>query len=66
MCRYEKDPNEFSLSLIEKAFLKLYGGAEKSIDNNPSIDIHSLTNWIPETVQFDDVSNKENLWTRLI
>lgn len=25
-----------------------------------------LTGWIPETVSFDDVSNKENLWTRLV
>jgi hypothetical protein len=25
-----------------------------------------LTNWIPETVFFDDLSNKESLWTRLL
>ena len=24
-----------------------------------------LTNWIPETVFFDDLSNKESLWSRL-
>ena len=28
--------------------------------------MHYLTNWIPETVHFDDVSNKENLWHRLL
>lgn len=66
MCYYEKDLSEFSLSLVEKAYLKVYGGSDKTVDYNPSIDIHFLTNWIPETVHFDDVSNKDNLWTRLI
>lgn len=28
--------------------------------------MHFLTNWIPETVHFEDVSNKENLWSRLL
>lgn len=46
--------------------MKLYAGCNKKVDNNPSINMHFLTNWIPETVFFDDVSNKENLWTRLI
>jgi calpain-7 len=66
MCHYEKDPSDFSLSLIEKAFIKVYGGYDKKVDQNPSIDIHFLTNWIPETVRFDDVNSKDNLWTRLI
>lgn len=26
MCNYELDTNEFSLSLLEKAYLKVYGG----------------------------------------
>ena len=26
MCNYELDSNEFSLSLLEKAYLKVYGG----------------------------------------
>jgi hypothetical protein len=26
LCYYEKDPNEFSLALLEKAFIKVYGG----------------------------------------
>ena len=64
MCYYERDASEFSLALIEKAYLKLYG--ENFTPQNPSIDIHYLTNWIPETVYFDDLSNKESLWTRLL
>jgi hypothetical protein len=51
---------------MEKAFIKIYGGKQSLIEANPSIDIHFLTNWIPETVHFDDVSNKDNLWTRLL
>ena len=26
MCHYEKDINEFSLALLEKAYVKVYGG----------------------------------------
>jgi len=66
MCFYEKDLSEYSLALLEKAYLKLYGQYLRGISLNPSIDIHYLTNWIPETVFFDDLSNKESLWTRLL
>ena len=66
MCHYERDLNEFSLAILEKAYLKVYGGQQEQVWPNPSIDIHFLTNWIPETVNFDDVSNKENLWSRLL
>jgi hypothetical protein len=66
MCRYEGDPNEFALALLEKAFMKLYGASHSLVDANPSIDMHFMTNWIPETVHTDDVSNKDNLWTRLL
>ena len=66
MCHYEKDAAEFSLSLLEKSFLKVYGGNDKQVDLSPAIDIHFLTNWIPETVFFEDVNSKENLWSRLV
>lgn len=36
------------------------------LPSNPSIDIHYLTGWIPETVNFEDLSNKESLWVRLV
>ena len=32
---------------------------------NPSIEVYHLTGWIPETVKFKDVPNKDNLWTRM-
>lgn len=65
MSYYEKDTNEFAVTLIEKAYMKLYGCELKQLPLNPSIDIHYMTNWIPETVYFDDLSNKESLWARL-
>lgn len=66
MSYYEKDQSEFSLSLLEKAYQKVYMGLDYKNCANPSIDMHLLTNWIPETVNFDDVSNKDNLWARLL
>jgi hypothetical protein len=33
---------------------------------SPSIDMHMLTNWIPDIVLFSDVSNKLSLWNRLV
>jgi len=36
MCRYERDKSEFSLALIEKAFLKLEG----NIEVEPSAQIY--------------------------
>ena len=46
--------------------MKLYGESYGLIESNPAIDIHMMTGWIPETVSFDDVNNKENLWVRLL
>mmetsp|Transcript_26313 Transcript_26313/g.25494 ORF Transcript_26313/g.25494 Transcript_26313/m.25494 type:complete len:91 (+) Transcript_26313:1758-2030(+) len=66
MCYYEKDRSEFSLSLLEKAFVKVYGANDSLNNYNPSVNIHFLTNWIPETVYFNDVSSQENLWVRLL
>ncbi len=45
--------------------MKLYGEAYNRIETNSSIEMAHLTGWIPETVKFGDVSNKENLWTRM-
>jgi hypothetical protein len=46
--------------------MKIYGESYGKVESNAAIDIHMMTNWIPETVSFDDVNNKENLWTRLL
>ncbi len=65
-CTYERDENEFALAMIEKAYMQLYQRAFFTLEPNASIDMHLFTSWIPETVHFDDVSNKENLWNRLV
>ena len=46
--------------------MKVYGESYGKVESNASVDIHMMTGWIPETVSFDDVSNKENLWARLL
>lgn len=46
--------------------MKVYGESYGKIESNPSIDVHMMTGWIPETVSFEDVSNKDNLWGRLL
>lgn len=57
--------DEFAASLFEKSLMKLYGGAYDIVENNASIEMHHFIGWIPETVRFADVSNKENLWARM-
>lgn len=64
MISYGGDKSEFGLALIEKAYMNLYRGSCVSV--NPSIEMAMILNWIPETVSFDDVSNKDNLWSRLL
>jgi hypothetical protein len=57
--------SEFAPQLLEKAIVRLYGCCCEKINLNPSIEMHHFIGWIPETVKFSDVSNKENLWTRM-
>lgn len=57
--------NQFAPQLLEKAIIKLYGNCYESIDTNPSIEMHHFIGWIPETVKFTDVNNKDNLWSRM-
>lgn len=45
--------------------MKLYGPSYYLMNTNPSIEMHHFVGWIPETVQFVDVNNKDNLWSRM-
>jgi hypothetical protein len=56
---------EFATQILEKAIIKLYGRCYNTINTNPSIEMHHFIGWIPETVKFSDVNNKENLWSRM-
>lgn len=62
MTRHKDD---FCTQILEKAIIKLYGKAYDDINTNPSIEMHHFIGWIPETVKFTDVNNKDNLWSRM-
>ena len=56
---------ELITQFLEKATVKIYGSSYNTIFSNPSIEMHHFIGWIPETVRFNDVNNKENLWSRM-
>lgn len=57
--------HQFAPQLLEKALIKIYGQPYLYMETNPSIEMHHFIGWIPETVKFSDVNNKDNLWSRM-
>ncbi|KAJ1978562.1 cysteine protease [Dimargaris verticillata] len=65
LCSYTRNRAELWPMIVEKAYMKLMGGYDFP-GSNSSIDLYTLTGWLPEQVFIQDAKfNPTTLWDRV-